>query len=520
MDTPKNNMHCVRKNTFQNMEAQMIRALASTTLMVLMVFPLHTLAQDAPAAESDTDKRIAEMEERFQKEIDELKAQVAKNKEETENVQFELETLDQGGAGEDLDTTVPLAVYGFFDLSYMHLISAKDTPSALIMPIEPTFIMSSINLYFLSQMTDTLSAILELRFAYLPHGQQAGFETAIYLGDTEVAHEGEYATISTRVIDPFTTQYFMQGGVTIERVHLTYSPFDWLQVIAGRFLTPYGIWNIDHGSPVVLPVRIPYMQIREMIPLNQTGLQIFGRLFPTDRWSFDYAVTLSNGRGPMEQVYDLDKNKGVGLRLHFAYAGDKVALAFGGYGYYGTSTDTKKIVTLQMDTDLTMDEENYSRPLRVETETVDVFDEYIASADFLIEFFGVRIQSEYIWRYVDYQKSGIIGPADIAQKGGSPLETYYWSSYIGNGVYVLLAYELPLEKWITPVRITPYFMFEYGDPSDSMSQMSFKTFLFGLNIKPSPYVVLKAEYSYAIPKTEMAYGENTQSFSAQMAVSF
>jgi hypothetical protein len=503
----------------------MIRVLVSTALMALLAFPTSALAQDEPAAENkaeadDVDKRMAEMEARFQKEIDELKAQVAKNKQETENVQFELETLDQEGAGEDLDTNVPLAVYGFFDLSYVHLISADDTPGALIMPIVPSFLMSNINLYFFSQMTDSLSAILEFRFSYLPHGQQAGFETAIYFGDTEVAHEGEFARVTTRVVDPFTTQYFRQGGVAIERVHLTYSPFDWLQVIAGRFLTPYGIWNIDHGSPVVLPVRIPYMQIREMVPQAQTGLQIFGRLFMRDTWSFDYAVTLSNGRGSMDQVFDLDNNKGVGLRLRFNYAGEKVALAFGGYGYYGTSTDNKQIITMQMNADMTLDTENYARPMRIKTETVDVYDEYVVSTDLLIEFFGVKLQSEYIWRYVDYQKAGMIGPSDVALKGGSPLETYYSASFIGNDVYVLLAYELPLEKWITPVRITPYFMYEHGDPQDNTPQMAFDTFLFGLNVKPSPYVVLKAEYSYAIPKSELAYGDNVQNFSAQMAVSF
>lgn len=505
----------------------MIRGLALAAFLCAIALPMQSLAQAATpdaskdeAAADDMEKKLAEMEARFQKEIDALKKETAKNKEETESLQFELETMSLQEAGNDLDTNAPLTVYGFFDLSYSHLLNAKDTSLAFYVPTVPSFLMSSINLYFLSQMTDTLSAILELKFSFLPHGQITGYEAEIYVEDALVGQEGEYTTVSTRVVDPFTSQFFYQGGVTIERVHLTYSPFDWLQVIAGRYLTPYGIWNIDHGSPVVLPVRLPYMQIREMVPLAQTGLQIFGRVYATDKLSFDYAVTLSNGRGAMEQVYDLDKNKGVGVKAKFNYVGDKVKFSIGGYGYYGQVTSTKKVTVMQMNTDMTLDEENYAQPLTVDTRTTNQYDEFVVAADFLLELYGVRLQSEYVYNYIDYEVTGPIAASEVALKGGSPLEDYYWASYIGNDVYVLLAYELPLEKWISPVRLTPYFMYEYGDPMDIMPQIGFQTFLAGLNIKPSPYVVLKAEYSYAIPKSTMAYGENIQNVSAQMAVSF
>jgi hypothetical protein len=312
------------------------------------------------------------------------------------------------------------------------------------------------------------------------------------------------------------------GGVALERVHLTYSPRDWFNILAGRYLTPYGIWNIDHGSPVLLPVRPPYMQARGMVPRAQTGLQAFGRFFPLPTLFVDYAVTLSNGRGPMEQLFDLDENKGVGLRLRLSYQKKQVKIAVGGYGYYGTYTDTKKALVIALNPDYTLNNDE-EFPVTGRTTITEAYREIIGSADFLLEVHGVRLQGEYVHRFVDYTKPARLGLETILlNQGNSDVgldQALYAADFQGDGVYGLLAWELPLSRWLGPVLLTPYFMYEYGEPQDNFTGFSQQFFQVGLNVKPSAFVTLKLEYAYLLPN-EAAPVNFMQYINAQLAVSF
>ena len=402
-------------------------------------------------------------------------------------------------------------IYGFFDLTFVKTFFDEGSPYTAFIPEHSSFGMSNFNVYLSSRMTETLSALGELRFSFLPLGEDKEYE---YVGpDGESLTE--YERVETVVTDPFTTTRYKQGGVAIERIHLTYAPADWFQIIAGRFITPSGIWNTDHGSPVVLPVRLPWMQIRELVPLVQLGVQVAGRFFPTDQLFFDYAITLSNGRGPIESVQDLDENKGVGLKLKLLYSGNRVRIAAGGYGYYGRYNDSKKVVRVfGLSPDTSPD-----KPLQFETVDTSVYDEFTAATDLLIEAFGVRLQSEYAFQY---KKRVVPEPLDATQTifaGASPLNPPYAATSQGHDVYVLLAYELPLHKWISPVRITPYFMYEYGMVDDTMPFTNMEQYMVGVNVKPSPFVVLKAEGMMGDSGTDLL-GADLRVVSAQMAISF
>jgi len=463
------------------------------------------------------EERIAELEAAgrdSEAEVEELKAEVEELREFKEDQ--EIAQLEEDAA-EASSMEKIFSFWGFFDLTFNKYFFDENSAYNIFLGQRSSFLMTSVNLYFASQMTQTLSALVELRLSYYPHGFDQEWEYVDAPGT-------EYERTDTTVIDMFTTNYYRQHGIGIERVHLTWAPVDWFNVIAGRFLTPYGIWNIDHGSPVVLPARIPYMQLRDMVPRAQTGLQVYGRFFPTPVVFFDYAVTLSNGRGPMDEVYDLDDNKGVGLRLRLAYEGSDVRVAAGSYGYYGKYTDHKKVIDLELVEDPadpsygTLDQ-SVDKPITAELVATAEYDEVVVSADLLFELYGVRLQAEYVWRRVDYETPGLLDPEEIMFAGGTPMDVLYSPSFLGQGFYGLIAYELPLSNWIEPVRITPYFMYEYNRHDDMRPNQNITTYIGGINIKPSPYVTLKVEGGAAVPERNY-YGSILRAVTAQMAVSF
>ena len=57
-----------------------------------------------------------------------------------------------------------------------------------------------------------------------------------------------------------------------ERMMFIYGEYDvneFLTVRAGRWLSPYGIWNIDHGSPAIIGVSRPYVVGAQLIASEQ-----------------------------------------------------------------------------------------------------------------------------------------------------------------------------------------------------------------------------------------------------------
>jgi hypothetical protein len=479
-----------------------------------------------PKAEPSVEERMREMEAALktqQKETEQLKAQSKSDQDKTKALESEFSVLKDtvattGAVSEDLPPEEDrFSVFGFFDLTYYKGFYDESSLYQLYLPSAGSFTMTNLNVFLKSKMTETLSAIAEIRFSFLPLGFERSFEAETVLPDGTTLDSGaEYDRVNTTVRDPLTTGEFQQGGVTIERVHLTYTPFDWLGVIAGRFLTPYGIWNIDHGSPVVIPARVPNMLYRAFVPPSQLGLQIFGRFFPGKSLLLDYAVTLSNGRGPTESVLDLDENKAIGLRLKLTYIGKNVTFFAGTYGYFGEYTDVKKRTVVRLDNDLTLDEDQEDVFI-TKVIPVEAYKEYVVSSDISLSLFGVTLQAEAVWRRVNYSVHGLMDPASALINGGDATKVYYFPNYDGYGAYVLLYYNLPLpEKW--RIQIAPYVMYERGFNNEVVPLSHLNLFYAGLNVKPSAFITLKAEFMRSYP--DSSFLETINALTLQLAVSF
>lgn len=66
------------------------------------------------------------------------------------------------------------------------------------------------------------------------------------------------------------------GRIQIERAWLEYSAHSLLTIRAGQGLTPVGIWNVDRGTPTIIPPSRPYVIGIGMFPTRQTGFELYG----------------------------------------------------------------------------------------------------------------------------------------------------------------------------------------------------------------------------------------------------
>ena len=143
------------------------------------------------------------------------------------------------------------------------------------------------------------------------------------------------------------------GEVALERATLEYKRTDAFQVKIGKFLPPFGLYNLRHdATPTFLSTSLPSSIYGEHTnPLGQgqrlfskfgTGVQVSGNVF-TRRWEAEYFVYVINGRGPEPAGQDNNQNKGVGGRLAIRVPGNAVQV---GASYYtdrnGEAADTRQ----------------------------------------------------------------------------------------------------------------------------------------------------------------------------------
>ncbi len=390
-------------------------------------------------------------------------------------------------------------VFGFTDLSMQKYSPAKGDVFALVTADKLSFSIVNTNLYFLSRMTEELSALAEIRFSFFPQGQE------------KVALQVERTDTSYR--NPITGGTSRLGGLAIERVVVRYEPLPWLSVLAGRFLTPAGIWNIDHGSTVVIPVRLPPLISLEMFPLSQTGLVLEGRHSLATAWMLGWMLTVSNGRSPTEAVKDLDENKALGGKLSIAYDRGPLSLSLGSYCYFGKYTNDSRTAVPDLETHV----------FHSDIEVTEQYEELISVSSLLAKFHGLRLQAEYAYRLVDHSTHPLVELKDAQtlfyRTGTTRDSTLYVPNFFQQALFLLLAYELPRYARLPNVRVTPYVFMNVFEDADYTPINSFKSVLGGVNLGLTASMVLKLEGG--ILRLHKAIADNdVEIFSAQLATSF
>ena len=366
-------------------------------------------------------------------------------------------TSEEGGS--DSDTQRKLDLYGFADFTYQRLLIDKDNVWNRTYPSVNSFAVGNFNLYLSSNLGDSWRALAEVRFMYLPNGA------------TKPDGAGNAMRTDTTVLDyAGFEQPIRWGGIRIERIYVEHEFNGLLKLQVGQFLTPYGIWNVDHGSPTIIGIKKPFVVANQLFPEQQVGLQLYGSYF-VDPLEIGYHLTLSNGRGPVE-YQDFDDDKAVGGRL-YVKTDALGSLTFGASFYRGGYYDRSARYVVQ----------NAGSTVDQEFTTISKYQELSLGADLKWEYKSWLVQGEAIMNEANFEKDGRPREQVLRPPQGFLPDYRRW------GAYGLVGYRLPFAP------LMPYVIVQHAYSPESPSTPPATAYEIGVNYRPTAAVVVKLEYT-------------------------
>jgi hypothetical protein len=362
----------------------------------------------------------------------------------------QLQELEEGDSA--------LHLYGFADFTYTHFLMDRSSRwFDTYFSRYPTFAIGNLNLYLEKQLSPRWKSLIEFRLLYLPHGTE------------QTSSTGEVEQVDTSVLDyQDKTEFLRWGGISIERAWVEYQAHTLATIRAGQWLTPYGIWNVDHGSPVLISIRRPFVIGLALFPESQSGLELYGtRAFGES--ALAYHLTLSNGRGPVDTYLDLDYNKAIGGRLVLDTSWlDEFKL--GASAYTGTYTARTRSYGIR-------DEE-----LETDDRITERYRELGLAADVRARSGPLLVHAEFITRQTAY---------DDGARPRIDIGTGQQSDYFTYGGYVQVAIRLP---WL---GLMPYASGEYLRPQWRTIPDIWVAGA-GINMRVIPSVTLKTQLQVAL----------------------
>ncbi len=351
--------------------------------------------------------------------------------------------LDPAGAFDD-----KLQIYGFADFTYQVLTYG---PKSLA-PDTASFGLGNLNIYLAKNLTRRWRTLTEVRLLFSPNGSYD-------------ANTG--AVTSTTAEDPANLFRPIEwGGIRIERAYVEYDIHPRLTIRAGHWLSPYGIWNVDHGSPTIISTYRPYTIGEQFIPEHQTGIHVFGSTY-VGRYRIGYHATISNGRSNASATSDPDRRPAFGGRLEVS-APWSGTLDLGVSGYAGRATAGGP---------------NFLSPPVSQ-------DEVTVAADAAWHHGGLLVQGEVMHRSRNYLTGQRAALGTGFQPDGHDL-----------GMYAIAGYRFN-HAW----NVMPFTLLEYYKPLEKRIFSDVTGASVGLNLRPAPTVVLKAMATYADTHGAGAYG--------------
>jgi hypothetical protein len=357
-------------------------------------------------------------------------------------------------ADESVATEPPLRIYGWTDMGLNKTwVTAHDHVNRILPSDAATFVVGNINLYFDFQPTEKWSSLVELRFTNLPDGADVVGPTGPALTRTTTNDYGA----------PISYSFVQLGGLILERAYIQYRHDDALQIRVGQFLTPFGIWNVDHGTPTLIALALPVFMVESLFPAAQIGVEVVGSRQAAD-WELGYMAYLSNGRTP--GGVDPTDDKMFGGRV-YASRRRPWGLQVGLSGLTGRYSDRQARLTSLMPVVYTQVEATAYREIDL-------------GADVSLDIGRLRLRSEFSRGQYVYEP-GKRSPDYFSVNGGQ------LSDSVQLDWYALAAYRLP---WF---NLEPYVYFEYFRWPTGLGQ-GFMAPSAGLNVYFTAAAQLRIQY--------------------------
>lgn len=375
-----------------------------------------------------------------------------------------------------------LLVYGFLDAGAQRYFRADRQTQGLLATQSSTFVSGNTNLYFDARPVRGWRGLIETRLSLLPQG------------DYDISRLGAVPRTDTRKVDatsPSGRNNVQLGSVIVERSQIEYTHNDAVNLRVGYFFTPWGIWNVDHGTPTLISLMMPAFLVQEAVPQRQTGVEFYGS-WNGPPWQIGYHLYISNGR--TRTLFDLSDDKAVGGRLLVSRQG-RVRFALGFSGLYGTSSDESKSITLDPD----------GYPV-INAKKLYSFTEKTVGADLSLDAGGFRLRAEVVHRQQIYDK-GFHEPSTLRPGGVLP-------NFAGNFAYIIGAYRFAR-------HYEPYVYAEWGDGGLRNNIIdSGSVFSVGLNIYFTPYTQLKTQYVESVFSNFSGNNHHLGFWSARLVLAF
>jgi hypothetical protein len=365
-----------------------------------------------------------------------------------------------------------LRIYGFADVGGQWL-GVADGPYHDLIASKPSFVLGNVNLYVDAHPSPAWRALVETRLGLFPNGAWIGLNQ-----------------VDNRVMDtssPSGRIYAIWSGIILERAWLQWTYDERLAVQAGYLLTPYGIWNVDHGTPTLISLLLPSLQVDEAIPQHQVGVQLLGA-FPIDNWELAYHAYLTNGRNAI--TADSHWREGAGGRLVLRRIG-ALRVALGSSGYAGTYHKDSLLLHISTDPTSGVQTANFQKSdLAVDGGYAAT--EWSVGGDVSLDWQGWRFRGETMVRHVMYDD----GKHEHKSFGNpAAMVPNHYSHY----AYAILAYRFA-------GYYEPYLFIDYNDsdPAISSNKMGI-CYSAGLNLYFSASAMLKMQYA----DQRFSYSEGT-----------
>lgn len=360
---------------------------------------------------------------------------------------------------EALAKEAALRIYGWMDMGVNKAWVGNQNALSIILPTKAlNFAVGNINLYFDFQPSERWSSLVEVRFTNLPDG-------TVDISNPTMPNVRNTGASDYGAPIPWSQTKF--GGLILERAYIQYRFDDLLQVRVGQFLTPFGIWNVDHGMPTLIALGLPVFMVQALFPPVQIGIEAVGNTRAGD-WDLGYMVYVSNGRTPYQ--VDPTDDKMYGGRV-YARTSHPWRLQLGLSGLTGRFSQKQLMVT------------SFTPTVFTETETV-AFREVDLGADLSLDVGRFRLRSEFSWGQGIYEEGK--RPPDAWGPPGAKVANNVLVDW-----YLLTAYQLP---WL---NLEPYLYYERFQWRTSLGE-GYMAFSGGLNVYFTPVAQLRLQYIYDI----------------------